>query len=854
MKPILKFQVTPDIPKALAPLKRLAHNLWYSWNPEVYKLFMRLDRNLWEDSGHNPVYMLHRIDQKTLQDAAEDAGFVAHMERVSHALDEYLKFGTCEILKCEVEPERFLVAYFSMEFGISQSLPIYSGGLGILAGDHLKSASDLNLPLVAVGLLYQEGYFHQYLNIEGWQQEYYPRNDFATLPVHLVLDKQGNPVLISITFKGVDVLARIWRADVGRVALYLLDTNFEDNPPEYRETTSKLYGGDREMRVRQEILLGIGGVRALKAMKIQPTVFHMNEGHCAFVTLERIRQFMEEEKLSFDEARELTIASSVYTTHTPVPAGNDYFDNDLMMAYFADYAPKLGISPKVLLGLGRKDPRDDNELFCMTVLALRLSSYSNAVSRLHSQVSRRMWQSIWSRFPAEDIPIRGITNGIHIPSWISDEIADLYDRYLGPRWVEDPDHQRIWEGVLQIPDSELWRARQRLGDRMVAFARTRLREQLEKRGASQSEIEKARESLNPEHLTIVFSRRFATYKRAVLIFRDKERLARIVNDPMRPVQFIFAGKAHPQDQEGKQFIKEIVQTAKTEPFRQRIVFIEDYDYSVSQVLVQGADVWLNNPRRPLEACGTSGMKASANGALNLSILDGWWDEAYQPENGWAIGSGEEYGDPTYQDDVESRAIYDLLEKEVVPLFYERGEDGIPRKWVAKMKSSMHNLCPVYNSNRMVQEYTSRCYEPCDGNFKGLSSGQFTYAKELALWRRKVQIAWNDVKIEQLSSDAPARLISGTTINLRSSVRLGELNPDDISCDVYYGLLDGLGEFIERETLSMEYEGIDEKSGCHVYTASLKAKSTGDLGVTVRVMPQHPLMGNKYAMGLVIWGS
>ncbi len=641
---------------------------------------------------------------------------------------------------------------------------------------------------------------------------------------------------------------------MGRLNLYLLDTNIEDNPPEFRETTARLYGGNREMRVRQEILLGVGGVRALKALNIEPTVFHMNEGHCAFVTLERIRQLKEEKGLSFDEAREFTIASSVFTTHTPVPAGNDYFDNDLMMAYFSDYAPKLGINAKVLLGMGRMNPRDEGEQFCMTVLALRLSSYSNAVSKLHSKVSRSMWQSVWHNFPLEDVPISAVTNGIHIPSWISDEIAGLYDRYLGPRWIEDPDRSKIWDNVSRIPDSELWRSRERLRERMVAFARIRRRQQVERRGASRAEVAEASEALNPEHLTIVFSRRFATYKRAVLLFRDKPRLAKIVNNPQRPVQFIFAGKAHPQDQEGKAFIKEIVQTAKSDAFYNKIVFIEDYDYNVSQALVQGADVWLNNPKRPLEACGTSGMKASANGGLNLSVLDGWWDEGYTPENGWAIGSGEEYDDPNYQDDVESRAIYDLLEKEVAPLFYDRGEDGIPRRWVAKVKASMLSICPVYNSNRMVEEYVRTCYQPCHEHFTGLSQDTFAGAKELAAWRRKIQVGWNDIKVEDIRTDTSRTLVAGQPIELTARVRLGELAPEDVTVELYYGLLDSVGEFTERETLVMEHVELDAGSGCHIYQASLENRETGNLGVTVRIMPFHTLMGNRYSLGLVIWGS
>jgi starch phosphorylase len=854
MKPILQFRVLPNIPEEIKPLERLAYNLRFSWNPEVCKLFIRLDSRLWEQSGHNPVYMLHRIDQKILREVAEDEGFVAHMERLVRDMDEYLQEGKCPILRCAVEPEKFLVAYFSMEFGLTECLPIYSGGLGVLAGDHLKSASDLNLPMIGVGLMYQEGYFRQYLNFEGWQQEYFPKNDFDLLPARMVNDGNGRPIYITVDFKGAEVKARIWQVQVGRIPLYLLDTNVEENPPEFRETTAKLYGGDREMRLRQEILLGMGGVRALKALGLNPTVYHMNEGHCAFVPVERIRMLMEEEHMTFDEARELTVSSCVFTTHTPVPAGNDYFQADLMREYFADYSRRIGISPKVLFAYGRKNPWDDNELFCMTVLALRLSSFDNAVSQLHSRVSRDMWREVWSNFPVEDVPIVGITNGIHIPSWISGEMADLYDRYLGPRWVQDPDHAKVWEGVLRIPDSEIWRARERLRERMVSFARERWSLQLEKKGASRGEIEAAREVLNPEYLTIVHSRRFATYKRATLILRDKKRFADIVSNPERPVQFIFAGKAHPQDREGKAFIKEIFQTTMEAPFKQRMVFIEDYDMMVSDVLVQGADVWLNTPRRPLEACGTSGMKASANGGLNMSILDGWWAEAYQLDNGWGIGAGEEYDNPNYQDDLESRNIYDLLEKEVVPLFYNRDKEGIPRGWIARMKTSMHNLCPVFNSHRMLEEYTQKCYEPCDQSFKGLSREGFAGAKDLARWRRHIQVNWNQVKIEQVISVAPSVLISGMPITIDAHVRLGELTPRDVVCELYYGFLDPAGDFVERETMIMQTVEARDSEGCYHYQATLDNTDAGNLGITVRVVPYHPLMGNRYSLGLVAWGS
>ncbi len=852
MKPVLRFNVLPALPEQLRMLTKLAYNLWFVWNPEVYSVFERLDRSLWEKCEHNPVRMLNSIEQRTLDEAAKDEGFLAHLERAASLIDDYVGKKKCNILDADT-PDTFLTAYFSAEYGLAESLPIYSGGLGILSGDHLKSSSDLNLPLVGVGLLYQKGYFRQYLNYEGWQQETYPSNDFPQLPLSVVKDEHGDPVVVQVSFRNRPVYAQVWKVQVGRIPLYLLDTNIDRNPVEFRDTTAQLYGGDREMRVRQEILLGIGGVRALKAMGIEPSVFHMNEGHSAFVSLERIRMLREEHGLTFDEARELVIASNVFTTHTPVPAGNDYFSNELMREYFTDYAPTLGLNIQTLLGYGRANPWDSQEEFCMTVLALRLSSTSNAVSKLHEKVSRKMWQPVWRHFPVEDVPIMPITNGIHIPSWISDEVANLYHRYLGPRWVEDPDHERLWDRVTHIPDTEMWRARERLRERLVSFARSRLRAQLERRGASRREIESSQEVLNAECLTIGFSRRFATYKRAILLLQDLDRLSRILNNKDKQVQVIFAGKAHPQDVAGKEFIKKIVHVAGLERFRQRVIFIEDYDINVARYLVQGADIWLNTPLRPLEACGTSGMKASANGGLNLSVLDGWWAEAYTLDNGWAIGSGEEYKDVKYQDEVESRNIYDLLEKEIVPLFYDRGEDGLPRQWLKKLKLSMRNLCPVFNSHRMVEEYTRKCYMPSARNWTGLREDGFAKAKELAQWRQKVMMHWPEVKVTEVTTSTPPTRIVGEALEISSRVELGDLKPEDVLVQTYYGVLEPEGDFIERETEKMEPYA-EEGHGVYRFRCEVETRATGSIGATVRVLPYHKLIGNIYAMGQVAWAD
>ncbi|MBN1105941.1 MAG: alpha-glucan family phosphorylase, partial [Deltaproteobacteria bacterium] len=704
--PIKTLDVKPKIPVSLKSLSELSFNLWFVWNPDAESLFRRINPDLWEETRENPVEFIGRLRQSELNGLATDEGFCAHLDRVKQEFDRYISekpdpglFGGTG--------QPFQVAYFTAECGVADCLPIYSGGLGMLAGDHLKSASDLRLPVVGVSLAYQKGYFRQYLIQDGWQMESYPMNQFNTMPMSLVRDKRGETVQVSLDLKGEEVKLQAWQVNIGRIRLYLLDTNLKENSPSAREITSQLYGGDREMRIRQEMILGIGGVKMLRAMGLDPAVFHMNEGHSAFAVFERIRQLREERGLSFNEALELVKVSSVFTTHTPVPAGIDTFHPDLIRAYFEGFAKSMGISVAVLLGFGRQDPRDRDEEFSMAVLALRLSSWNNAVSRLHGQVSRKMWQRIWPKTPEADLPLGHVTNGVHIPSWISKPMAENYDRYLGPRWIEDPDNVKIWERVDKIPDTELWRTHERGRERLVAFTRMRLRAQLAKRGASNRELALADEVLNTEILTIGFARRFAPYKRAHLILRDIGRLEKILTSEKVPVQIIFAGKAHPQDRPGKELIKQIIQTTNKETLRRHMVFLEDYDLDIARTMVQGVDIWLNTPRRPLEACGTSGMKAVANGALHLSVLDGWWEEGYERELGWAIGNGEEYEDHEFQDELESRALYDILEKDIIPIFYERGPDGLPRRWLAMMKASMHKLCPMFNTHRMVSEYWER---------------------------------------------------------------------------------------------------------------------------------------------------
>jgi glycogen phosphorylase len=850
-KPIYTYNVKPSIPGSLKNLELLASNFLWGWDHQLMDVFMRLDLDLWEKTDHNPVKMLGTVSQDRLNFLAEDDAFLAQLERATHRFIDYTESKTSWFTKNHTGTGKFLVAYFSAEFGITECLKIYSGGLGMLAGDHLKSSSDLGIPLVGMGLLYQHGYFHQYLNADGWQQERYDESDFFTLPLKLVRDAKGNPVDVSLDFPGRAIHAQVWLAEVGRVHLYLLDTNIPANSEADRRITGQLYGGDREMRIMQEILLGIGGYRALKAIGYSPTIYHLNEGHSAFLILERCRDLMQLNKLSFNQAREVATASTVFTTHTPVAAGNDYFVPELMEKYFSSYYKELGLSQKNFLGLGRVNPEDDKELFCMTVLALRLGGASNGVSKLHGAVSREMWQEIWPAAPLTEIPIRSVTNGVHAPYWISIDMAHLFDRYLGPGWRIDPGSYGEWNRVRQIPELELWRTHEVRRERLVVFTRSQLMKQLEARGAPPTDIAQAEEVLLPDALTIGFGRRFATYKRATLLFRNIERLLKIITDKERPVQIIYAGKAHPADTPGKELIRQIIHYERNPEIRKRMVFLEDYDMRIARYMVQGADIWLNTPRRPMEASGTSGMKAALNGALNVSILDGWWPEAYTPETGWAIGRGEDYEDENYQDDVESNALYDLLEKEIIPLFYDRSGDDVPRRWVEKMKHSMRKVSSQFNTNRMVGQYAEEMYFPAHQRYTVISSHQFKPAKEFVQWKENLNANWGKVNILKVNVEDHSEVKVGSVVNVRASIELGNLKPEDVLVELYHGKLNSAGEFDGAVAIPMEFVAKGEGK-IPEFVASLTFQSSGRIGHTVRVVPRHEGLDNSFSLSHMLW--
>ena len=850
-----KYKILPDLPEKLQPLLEIAYNLWMAWNPDAIKLFIRVDADLWEKSQHNPVRMLGEIHQAKLDELAADESFIMELERVQAQLRQYL-----HNLKSVNSMGQCHIAYFSAEFGLNDSLPMYSGGLGILSGDHVKAASDLNLKFCGVGILYQLGYSQQYLNPDGWQQDFYRTNDFHNMQVQEIKDENGRAMEIELEFPGRILKLKPWRIVVGRVEIFMLDANVDGNSDADRRLTAQLYGGDKEIRLQQEIILGIGGVRLLDRLQVCADVVHMNEGHSAFTPFERARLWMRARKLTFAEALEAARQSSVFTTHTNVPAGLDEFDPNLIRKYFAAYVQELGISIEEFLGFGRFRPENVHDNFSMTVAAIRNSVYVNGVSALHATVSRQMWRDLWRQIPAEHIPIGAITNGIHIPSWISFELNDLLERYLGVKWREKQDYRDSWEKVLNIPDPELWNVHEIRRRRLIAFTRQRLKQQMEKRGSSNLLLSEADEALNPQALTIGFARRFAAYKRADLLFSDPERLLRILNQPERPVQLIIAGKAHPQDQAGKEIIKNIIHFIQAHNLRKKIVFIEDYDINVARYLLQGADLWLNTPLRPQEACGTSGMKAACNGGLNLSVLDGWWDEAYAKEIGWAIGRREVYQNPADQNAVESRALYSILENDIVPLFYARGSDGLPREWIKVMKQSLIAIASIYNTNRMVKEYFYKFYRPAFDQFARLRAaagdfvppkGDFAALREFVGWQNAMRRNFAGIAVQRVTYDPRCTYTTGDKMPVEAELRLGTIRPEDIHVDAYFGNLIGEIELAgsEIENLS-QVERIAE--GIYRFSGKIPCDRTGNFGFQLRITPYHPLMAHPYDMNLVIW--
>ncbi|MBN1551547.1 alpha-glucan family phosphorylase [bacterium] len=850
------FLVDTNIPKHLESLRELAMNLWFSWNDDALDLFIRLGYNpsqrsrsdYWETSHQNPVKLLSIIPQEDLMEAGKDDSFISNLNRIYRKFKDYMSKPKWFSENHRNEKD-FLIAYFSCEYGLDESLPVYSGGLGILSGDHLKSASDLGIPLVGIGLLYQEGYFQQYLNNDGWQQERYPDNDWYNMSVKLETTEDGSPLKISLPLGDEEIYCQIWCVKVGSIPLYLLDTNIPENSIRHRAITSRLYGGDREMRIQQEIILGMGGVKALEALKLSPSVYHINEGHSAFLSIQRMMNLMEKYDISLDAAKEIIRATSVFTTHTPVPAGNEHFSLELVSKYFKNIIRVMGISLDEFLALGQQEPGKSNS-FCLTVLALRMSAFCNGVSKLHGETTRNMWHFLWPELPIDEVPITHITNGIHTFSWISKRMKELLTRYLGPKFEEEPEDPALWTRIDNIPDNEIWRVRQLRRESLIAFTRNRLSQQIKQRGVSIAEIRHAQEVLNTHALTIGFARRFASYKRATLLFHDIERLTSMLGSEEYPVQIIFAGKAHPQDTSGKELIRQIVTTANKSQFRDKIVFLENYDISVARHLVQGVDIWLNTPRRPLEASGTSGMKAIINGVLNVSILDGWWCEAYGDLHGWAIGSGEEYEDQEIQDDIESEALYRLLEHDIIPMFYDRDRTGLPREWIKMIKTSMKNLGSYFSTHRMLIDYTQQLYLKASHTGKTLLKNKAKTATELAQWRDRVYREWSHVSVSGSAINAPEKIKVGDKISISVNAWLGFLTPEDVSVEVYFGKLDAKDDIIDGEIVALKPE--EQIEGGWKYSGEIVLRFNGRCGYAVRILPKHKDMVHPYTPYLIKW--
>jgi starch phosphorylase len=833
MKNFQTYQVFPNIPLSLEFLEELSRNLWWCWKKDAIELFRRIDPALWVSCGRNPIAFLAEIPQNRFEQLAEDEGYLSHLERVRKEFQNRV----LDPVNQDENPygPGDTIAYFSMEFGIHESLPLFAGGLGILSGDHLKAASNLALPLVGIGLMYQHGYFRQFLSPEGWQQEAYPETDLYKLPADRMQDEAGNDVRVTVEGPDGPFDAVIWKIMIGRIPLYLLDTNIADNSAVNREITSRLYAGDAKIRLAQEILLGIGGVRALSAMGIKPKILHMNEGHSAFASLERLAVTMAENHVDLKTALEIVPRTTVFTTHTPVAAGHDEFPVEMVKPYVQPFEERLGTSVDEILSWGQPEGSSKDAPLSMFILALHMAAYCNGVSKLHGSVARKMWSFVWPRRPKEEVPISHITNGIHISSFISQEFAYLFDRTLGPDWYMGSRKPENIQHIDEIYDEELWRAHEMNHSRLVRTCREQLVKQYARRNAPGNVLEAVETALETEALTIAFARRFATYKRANLLRQDMDRLEAIINNKKRPVQFIFAGKAHPKDDEGKELIKRLFQFASRPEVASKIIFLEDYDMHLARHLLQGADVWLNTPRRPLEACGTSGMKAAVNGVLNVSILDGWWDEGYSEECGWRIGNGEEYEDHSYQDAIESQALYNVLENEVIPCFYDRKSGNPPTCWIKKMKATMKMAMESFCSLRMVSEYESRFYIPSVRRWDSLIAEEADEAKKLAAQIKRLRSLWPEIKIKPPVRQAQEPYRVGDAFQVTSEVDLGELQADEVDVELYYGNLKSLEEVSASHVEPMTVLE-DRGNGNYLYGCDLVCEITGRFGYTVRVAP------------------
>ena len=847
-----KITVNPQLPKRIGKLSEIANNLWWSWNTEFLRLFKIIDRDLWETCEKNPVKFLKRVSQDRLEAVVENTDFLREYDRLAKEFDDYVTSKNTWFSNKYPENKKDLIAYFSAEYGLDQTIPIYSGGLGILSGDHLKSASDLGIPLVAVGLLYKNGYFHQKINGNGEQETEYNNIELSNLPINPVKDENGEELKIYVKFEKRKVYLKVWQINVGRIKLYLLDSDIDENTPEDREATLRLYGGDQEMRIKQEIILGMGGTNLLtRALGLNPTVYHMNEGHSAFLILELIKNIIKEKKVSFEVAKDIASSKTVFTTHTPVPAGNDIFPIGLVEKYFKEFWPRLGLDREEFLKLGMKPCTELEPGFNMGIFALKVAGKKNGVSNLHGAVSRELFGDVWPEIAANESPITYVTNGIHTCSWLAPSLKELYNKYLIPYWQDNIYKDEVWENINNIPNQELWGIHQKRKQKLLDIVKENTTNRLRKSGYSYEEINEITSKLNPNALTIGFARRFATYKRATLIFKDLERITQILNNADRPVQLIFAGKAHPADKEGQDLIKRIHEISMMPQFKGKIFLLENYNIAMSRYLVSGVDVWLNNPRRPMEASGTSGQKASVNGVINFSVLDGWWAEGYNQENGWTIGTNAEFTSYEEQDIADSQSMYRTLEEKIIPTYYEKDENGISEKWMKIMKNSITSTGGKYSTSRMLVDYTNNLYIPLCNLTKKYYENIDNVA-EFNLWKKNLYTNWKDIIITQKNNLNNITMDAGNNIDVKCEVQLPNVDVSNVMAQCYYGKILDNGIVENVSIIPMKLSSKNEENKTYEYTAKIELKTGGNYGYTFRVMPKHEMLLDSENLNLVKW--
>ena len=846
-----RITVNPQLPKEISKLSEIANNLWWSWNSEYLKLLKQIDRDLWESVGKNPVKFLKLVSQERLEKASKNQEFLKQYNIVANNFENYMNSKNTWFSKNYPKNENDLIAYFSAEYGLDETIPIYSGGLGILSGDHLKSASDLGLPFVAVGMLYKEGYFIQKLNKYGEQENNYIKADLNNLPIEAVKDSEGKDLKITVDYPERKLYLKVWKINVGRIKLYLMDSDIDENSEEDKKVTLQLYGGDQDMRIKQEIVLGMGGVKLLKTLGLNPTVYHMNEGHSSFLTLELIKDLMEEKKISFEMAKDITTSKTVFTTHTPVPAGNDIFPLDLVEKYFKEFWPKIGLSREEFLKLGMKPTEKLDNGFNMGILALKNAGKKNGVSKLHGAVSRELFGEVWPNIAANESPIGYVTNGIHTCSWLAQNLKELYNEYLIPYWQDNMQKDDVWKQIKDIPNERLWNEHQARKMKMLKMVKENTTERLKRVGIPYEEIKEITSKINPNALTIGFARRFATYKRATLIFKDLERITQILNDSERPIQLIFAGKAHPLDKVGQDLIKYINELAMKPQFKGKIFVLENYNIGMSRYLISGCDVWLNNPRRPMEASGTSGQKASVNGVINFSVLDGWWAEGYDQTNGWTIGTNAEFTSYEEQDLADSESLYNTLENKIIPLYYENREENIPNNWVEIMKNSIITTGGKYSTQRMVIDYTNKMYMPLCNLYNTYYSNLESVA-EYSEWKSELNKSWSNIEIKQLNNLSDIAMDAGNKINVECEVKLPNINVENVEAQVYYGKIAENGMVDNIEIIPMKLKAKNEAEKVYTFEAKIELTTGGDYGYTFRVMPKHEMLLESSDLNLIKW--